>query len=247
MASPYRFLALLSDLDGTLLDTEPIYYRAYALASAALGSPSPYTPAFHATHLLGKPESAGVAAFLSHQGLSAAPAQVLALRDAHALPAFPTCAPLPGAEAAVGACVAAGLRAAVVTSSKRHLVELKARGAPGLLAQFQLTLCSDDEALRGCAGKPHPACYQKAAELLGVPPSHCLVLEDSVAGMAAGVAAGCFVVGVPDKLLDRRAVEGSGAHLVLWGGLGEFVLGEVEARAAAWAAGAGAGGAGASA
>jgi beta-phosphoglucomutase-like phosphatase (HAD superfamily) len=44
--------------------------------------------------------------------------------------------------------------------------------------------------------KPHPDVYLRAAELLGVPPAHCVVFEDSHGGVAAGLAAGMRVVGI---------------------------------------------------
>ena len=69
-----------------------------------------------------------------------------------------------------------------------------------------------------------------------MPPGECLVFEDSVAGMVAGVEAGCFVVGVPDAALDGAAVAASGAHVVLEGGLASFRFEKVLAAAAAWAA-----------
>ena len=43
-------------------------------------------------------------------------------------------------------------------------------------------------------GKPHPAPFLAGARLLGVPPEHCVVFEDSASGVAAGKAAGCTVV-----------------------------------------------------
>jgi len=46
------------------------------------------------------------------------------------------------------------------------------------------------------AGKPDPAGYLRAAALLGVDPSECLVLEDAPAGVAAGLAAGMTVIAV---------------------------------------------------
>ena len=46
-------------------------------------------------------------------------------------------------------------------------------------------------------GKPDPEIYLKAADNFGVDPANMLVLEDSPAGMAAGVAAGAVVVGIP--------------------------------------------------
>ncbi len=44
--------------------------------------------------------------------------------------------------------------------------------------------------------KPHPDVYLRAAELLGIPPAHCVVFEDSHGGVAAGVAAGMRVIGI---------------------------------------------------
>jgi sugar-phosphatase len=45
-------------------------------------------------------------------------------------------------------------------------------------------------------GKPDPECYQRAASRLGLRPSECLVIEDAPAGIAAGRAAGCYVIAV---------------------------------------------------
>jgi hypothetical protein len=60
-------------------------------------------------------------------------------------------------------------------------------------------------------GKPDPEPYLLAARRLGVDPARCLVLEDSVAGIAAAEAAGCFVVAVP----TLRAVEPRPGRLVV--------------------------------
>jgi beta-phosphoglucomutase-like phosphatase (HAD superfamily) len=53
---PFRARALLSDLDGTLLDTEPLYFAAYKAAVESFGVA--YDAAFHVEHLLGRPEAA---------------------------------------------------------------------------------------------------------------------------------------------------------------------------------------------
>jgi HAD superfamily hydrolase (TIGR01509 family) len=50
--------------------------------------------------------------------------------------------------------------------------------------------------------KPHPDVYLRAAELLGVPPGNCVVFEDSLGGVAAGLAAGMPVVGITTTYLD---------------------------------------------
>ncbi|KAB1503641.1 HAD family phosphatase [Corynebacterium sp. 320] len=60
---------------------------------------------------------------------------------------------------------------------------------------FHFTVCADEVD----AGKPAPDLYLTAAKALGVDPGDCLVLEDSTAGMQAGLAAGCRVLGVPTE------------------------------------------------
>jgi sugar-phosphatase len=102
-------------------------------------------------------------------------------------------AALPGA-AQLLASLPAG-RWAVVTSGRRELAtaRLVAAGLP----LPEVLVCAEDVP----RGKPDPAGYLAAAAALGLASSDCVVLEDSPAGIAAGLAAGCSVVGV-----GRRAV-----------------------------------------
>ncbi len=57
-------------------------------------------------------------------------------------------------------------------------------------------------------GKPDPECYLKAAELLGVLPEECVVVEDSEVGVAAGVAAGMKVIALDRGLTVEQKFEG---------------------------------------
>ncbi|HUG74816.1 MAG TPA: HAD-IA family hydrolase, partial [Acidimicrobiia bacterium] len=63
-------------------------------------------------------------------------------------------------------------------------------------------------------GKPAPDAYVLAAEGLGVEPAACVVVEDSPAGVAAGLAAGARVVAVVRDEALRPALESSGALVV---------------------------------
>jgi sugar-phosphatase len=88
---------------------------------------------------------------------------------------------------------------AVVTSGRRPLAVARLTAAglpvPGTL------VCAEDVD----AGKPDPAGYLLAASRLGIPPERCLVVEDSPAGVAAGIAAGASVLGVSERALDTAA------------------------------------------
>ena len=81
-------------------------------------------------------------------------------------------------------------RWALVTSATRRLVigRLKAAGLP-----VPERLISADDVERG---KPDPEPYRRGAELLGLRPEECVVLEDAPSGVGAGIAAGCRVLGV---------------------------------------------------
>lgn len=118
-------------------------------------------------------------------------------------------APLPGAVAAVRAARESGLPLGLASSSSLALIELVVR-ALGLGDCFS-ALCSAEDEERG---KPDPAVYLTAARRLGVPPGECVAVEDSVRGVAAALAAGMRVVAVPTPdHLDNPAFDP--AHLKL--------------------------------
>ena len=98
--------------------------------------------------------------------------------------------PMAGAEAALLAVAAAGLPMAVCSNSGRSELLLKMR-VLGFGRFFGDRVFSYQDVPRP---KPAPDLYIMAASACGVPTAHCLVVEDSAAGVAAGLAAGCQVV-----------------------------------------------------
>jgi HAD superfamily hydrolase (TIGR01509 family) len=102
----------------------------------------------------------------------------------------------PGARSLVAAVRDAGLATALVTTTPRNLATLIlahiGETAPGVAA-FDVTICGDEVPAR----KPDPAPYRQAMQALGVTADECVVIEDSQAGIAAGLAAGAAVLGVP--------------------------------------------------
>ncbi len=100
----------------------------------------------------------------------------------------------PGAQELLAAVSAAGIPAALVTATRRRLVEtaLETIGR----RYFAAVVCGDDIT----ETKPHPGPYRTAAALLGVAPAHCVAIEDSPTGLASATAAGCVVLGVPSEV-----------------------------------------------
>jgi HAD superfamily hydrolase (TIGR01509 family) len=89
--------------------------------------------------------------------------------------------------------IAASLPVALASSSHPAVIAA-AVDAMGLHGAFGAVVSSDEVA----RGKPAPDVYLRAAELLGIAPERCLVVEDSLNGVRAGKAAGAFVVLVPN-------------------------------------------------
>ena len=100
--------------------------------------------------------------------------------------------PMPGVEHAIGAARAAGLRLALATSSRPELIGVVLQRL-GFEGTFEVTRSAVDEV----RGKPDPAVFLRAARELGVTPVECVVIEDSLAGVKAARAAAMRVVAVP--------------------------------------------------
>lgn len=100
----------------------------------------------------------------------------------------------PGAQAALRLARDSGLRTGLVTSTHRALVE---RALDSIGREFfDITVCGDEVT----ATKPAPDPYLIAAELLDVPATQCLAVEDSPTGAASAEAAGCAVLVVPSEI-----------------------------------------------
>jgi HAD superfamily hydrolase (TIGR01509 family) len=95
----------------------------------------------------------------------------------------------PGAERLVRAVQGAGLPTALVTTTRRHLVE-PALGWMALERRFDVVVTGDDVS----RPKPHPAPYSLAAQRVGLDAGSCVALEDSRVGVESARAAGCQVV-----------------------------------------------------
>ena len=106
----------------------------------------------------------------------------------------------------------AGLRRAVVSASKNCQAVLAAAGIEHL---FEVRVDGIVAAEAGLRGKPAPDTFLAAATALGVPPAHCAVFEDAIAGVEAG-RAGSFgwVVGV-DRVGQAAALRSHGADTVV--------------------------------
>jgi len=107
----------------------------------------------------------------------------------------------PGAAHALEFCARRGARLALASSSPRRLIDAVVRRLD-LAGGFEVVHSAEDEA----AGKPDPAIFLTTARALGVGPAACVVFEDSAAGVLAAEAAGMACVAVPEA--DPTAASG---------------------------------------
>jgi HAD superfamily hydrolase (TIGR01509 family) len=187
-------IALLWDMDGLLIDSEPLWTVAETDLAVRLGRT--WTDDIKA-QCIGKRLDQSVPIMLAGLGV---PVTAAAVEDASAFlllrmsELFAAELPLmPGARALLDACMAERIPCALVSSSYRVLVDACLAGLGG--HPFEVSLAGDEVA----EPKPSPQPYLLAASKLGLDPGSCLVLEDSVTGVSAGVAAGCVTVLIPGE------------------------------------------------
>ena len=181
--------AVLFDMDGLLVDSEPLWFEAERSVMARLGGP--WTPADQLA-LIGGSLAHSVAYMRARAVRPAEPEQIGRwLLDGMAdLVATNGVRLMPGAAGLLAELAAAGIRCALVTSAQRQIMDAVI-DSTGL--KFAVTICAEDVR----RGKPDPEPYLRAAALLGEAPARCVVLEDSPRGVAAAQAAGCPVIAVP--------------------------------------------------
>ena len=182
--------AVLVDMDGTLVDTESLWFLAEQDTMAALGTT--WTDVDQA-HSLGGPLERVVDYMIEISGTALSSDEVAALLldsiEGHLRSGdvdFTT-----GARELLDSLVEGGIPLALVSASPRRLVSvvLDRLGAE----HFATTIAGDEVT----ASKPNPDPYLMAAERLGVDPHRCAVLEDSPTGVAAGLASGGVVIAIP--------------------------------------------------
>jgi HAD superfamily hydrolase (TIGR01509 family) len=181
--------AVLFDMDGLLVNSEPLWFEVEAAIMARMGSP---WGAADQEHLIGGSLDRSTA-YMASKATHPVPRELIAqwlvqgmadLVRARGVP------PMPGAFELLAEIEAAHIPHALVTSAEREIMEA-ALDAIGV--RFPVTVCAADVV----RGKPHPEPYLLAAARLGVAPQRCVALEDSPSGITSAHAAGCVVIAVP--------------------------------------------------
>jgi HAD superfamily hydrolase (TIGR01509 family) len=215
--------AILIDMDGTLLDTEPLHFEAHRRFLPRHGI-VPTEADLHGN--IGRGDRSFYRDLMARHGKAGdATAWVEAktdiLVDIYRAAPVPL---MPGADRLLAAAWELGVPVVVVTSSERRLAAAALLSA-GLALRLPMRVTRDDVS----DYKPHPRPFLLAAERLGLPPETCLAIEDSVTGTTAAAAAGCAAVAVAGYV-PAAALAAAGARCVV-GSLADLLPLDLHVRA----------------
>lgn len=219
---PSQISVALFDLDGVLTTTATLHMTAWREAFNDFLRPrgeTDFTEQDYLDYVDGRPRTDGVRSFLASRNITADEATVEELAEAKndrftAALERDGVTPYPGSVRYLEAARAAGLRIAVVTSSKNGESVLAAAGLTGFVEQ---RVDGNTIVAEGLRGKPAPDSYLRGAELMGVTPAQACVFEDAISGVQAGVAGDFgYVVGI-DRVGGKQsaAMTEAGASVVV--------------------------------
>jgi HAD superfamily hydrolase (TIGR01509 family) len=190
VTAPTLPAAILFDCDGVLADTEALHDRIMAEEISGLGWDM--TAEESARRFRGFAWDAMQPVIEARLGPDSVPPDFVRNLVARVVRALEhEAVPVAGALEAIAAITAAGIPVAVASNSSRAELATKLRRL-GLTETFRGRVFSVDDVDRP---KPAPDMYRAAAASCGADPHRCVVVEDSVAGARAGIAAGCRVLG----------------------------------------------------
>ena len=200
MSLPREVKAVVFDMDGLLVDTETVVFRAMQRAADRIGGEMPFSTF---QRMVGLQHEVSDLILQEHFGegfdLDAWSSAV----SGHFQEELAAGIAL---KAGVGEILDwlddAGLPRAIATSSRLASLH-QSLGPHGLVERFD-ALITRDLPIRG---KPHPDPFLKAAEALGIAPGDCLALEDSHNGVRSASSAGMMTITVPDMLDPTEDME----------------------------------------
>ncbi|KAK6919712.1 Haloacid dehalogenase-like hydrolase [Dillenia turbinata] len=201
-----QILAVILDLDGTLLNTEQVTKDVLKDFLAKYGKE--VDPKKEESRL-GMMQKEAAIAIVKDYDLPLTPERFIQDISPMYHERWPLAKPLPGANRLIMHLHKHGVPFALASNSVRRNIDTKVSHQPGWKERFTAILGSDEVK----SGKPAPDLFLEAARRMGVDASRCLVIEDSLVGVEAARAAKMKVVAVPS--IEGEAESYSIADLVL--------------------------------
>jgi len=181
--------AVIFDMDGVIVDSEPHHERAFRLVFDELGYGQNH--GVHFPDYIGRSDVTVWHDFIARHRPPHSLEEMAALKQTRVLDLMRAAQPIFDGLPELAANLAARVPLAVASGSQHPVIE-EVLAMKGLRQFFSAVVSFTDVP----HGKPAPDIFLRAAELLGVAPADCWVIEDSKPGIAAGLAAGMRVIAI---------------------------------------------------
>jgi HAD superfamily hydrolase (TIGR01509 family) len=192
--------AILFDLDGVIIDSEPLHEKAFRQTSLHLGRDLTQE---EVASLKGTVEEIGAAKLLEYNpAATLSIPQVMEYHNNHYKAMFGQMRLISGSREFIQKAHKKGFKLGLTTSAlqenQQRIFEIFN------LSPYFSTIITGEDIING---KPHPEPYLKTAEKLGVAPASALVIENSLNGVRSGKAAGCWVIAITTSFPRERLME----------------------------------------
>ena len=192
------------DLDGTLIDTEPIYFKATEEMIKEYGNGKEFGWDTK-IKTLGSPEIVTAKIVVDTFEMKLTPEEFLNKRNAITPEYFKNCHFIEGAKEITDKFKKElKFKIALATSSSKYNFDFKTFNKKEWLKEdFDKIILGDDPRIK--KGKPSPDIFILAANEIGLSPNECIMFEDSIGGIKACISSGAkIVVGIPDPHLKDK-------------------------------------------
>ena len=201
------FKAVIFDMDGVIVNSEPHHERAFRLIFDELGYGQSHD--IHFPDYIGRSDDTVWHDFIAKHQPPFSLEEMAARKQARVLDLMRAAQPIFDGLPELVSKLAARVPLAVASGSQHPVIE-EVLAMKGLRQYFSAVVSFTDVK----RGKPAPDIFLRAAQLLSVPPADCWVIEDSKPGIAAGLAAGMSVMAIANthpaqELRDATCVAGS--------------------------------------
>lgn len=203
--------AVVLDLDGLIVDTEPLHQRAVNALLKQLGVDYQFETEEYGKCFVGIPVIYNADYLIERFNLRIQQADFIVQREQiyEGLIAEPkNLSAMPGVFKLLDDLRARGLPLAVASGSPRNQVEMVLRGL-GIIDRFRAVVAGSDVAKT----KPAPDVYLRATEKIGIAPAVCVALEDSATGVTAAKAAGLRAIAVPNQYTAHQDLSHADARI----------------------------------
>jgi HAD superfamily hydrolase (TIGR01509 family) len=203
--------AVILDLDGLIIDSEPMHQRAYESLLMQHGIDHMFSVEEYGRYFVGIPVIENAEWLVEHFDLKGCAQDIIAEREKiyEALIGDPAnLIPMPHVFALLDDLRARGLLLGVASGSPRNQVDTILRGL-GIAARFRSVAAGDDVPRT----KPAPDVYERATKELRVAPANCVAIEDSATGIESAQAAGLSVIVVPNRYTAHQDLSRADARV----------------------------------